>query len=244
MDLLRGLPTRFTFGPDAEDDPAWSADGSTILFTVQGGEKPGLYRKSASGAGSEEILAAPAGTGGESMDWSRDGKYALYARSNAGTGLDLWVFPIDGSAQAYPLMNSTFNEVQGRFSPDGRFVAYVSNESGRAEVYVRTFPDAGGKWQVSTGGGAQPRWRRDGKELFYVAPDRKLMSAEVNTGSGFATGVTTPLFQTQVSSYTAPNRYDVSADGQRFLVNSQVEETSQTPITVVLNWSSTLKKQP
>jgi hypothetical protein len=147
-----------------------------------------------------------------------------------------------GEGTTSPLLQSQFNEVHGKFSPDGRFFAYASDESGRAEVYIQTFPLGGGKWQVSTAGGAQPHWRRDGRELFYVSPDRKLMAVEIKPGSGFESGEPVALFQTQVSGFTAPNRYDVSADGQRFLVNGAVEETSKTPINVILNWTSTLKK--
>ena len=139
-------------------------------------------------------------------------------------------------------MQSPFTEYQGHFAPDGKWFAYTSNESGRSEVYVQSFPPSGGKWQVSTGGGAQPHWRRDGKELFYVAADRKLMAVDVKFGSTFETSAPKALFQTQVVRYEAPNRYVVIGDGRRFLVNSPVEEVSQTPITVVLNWNAALKR--
>jgi hypothetical protein len=150
--------------------------------------------------------------------------------------------PLGGDAKPYPLLQSEFTENHGHFSPDGRFFAYVSNESGRPEVYVQSFPPAGGKWQVSTGGGAQPHWRRDGKELYYIAPDRKLMVVGVKPGETFVYGTATPLFQTQVPSAASANRYDVTADGQRFLVNSPAQSGKEAPFNVILNWTSTLKK--
>lgn len=244
MDLARGVPSRFTFDSTGEDDPAWSADGSTVIFTVIGDGKSGIYRKNSTGVGSEELLGKFDGIGGDGLDWSRDSKSVLFPATGTGTGLDLWLLPLapSGAQQAYPWLNSPFNEFQGRFSPDGRWVAYVSNESGRPEVYVRSFPDGGGQWQVSTTGGAQPIWRRDGKELFYIGADRRLMAVEIRSAAGFETATPVELFQTQVAGYTLPNRYAASADGQRFLINTQVEETSQTPITVVLNWAATIKK--
>jgi len=156
----------------------------------------------------------------------------------------LWVLPMTGEQKPAPFLQSVFNEDHARFSPDGRFVAYASDESGRFEVYVQTFPASGGKWLVSANGGAQPRWRRDGKELFYIAPDRKLMAVDVKAeASTFVVGVPKALFQTHVISYPNPrNIYDVSADGQRFLIITPPEETTSTPVTVVANWTADLKR--
>jgi Tol biopolymer transport system component len=175
-------------------------------------------------------------------DWSPDGKNVLYNGLGEKPGLDLWVLPLNGDAKPYPLLQSEFLESKGHFSPDGRFFAYVSNESGREEVYIQSFPPAGGKWQVSTGGGSQPHWRRDGKELFYISADRKLIAVSVKLDGSVEIGASTPLFQIEVSGFNAPNRYDVTADGQRFLINSPVEVTGQAPFNVILNWTSTLKK--
>ncbi len=244
IDLERGLPTRFTFNASAEDDPAWSSDGSQIIFTSRrDGEISKIYRKIASGAGNEELLSDSvrvSNTAG--IDWSPDGKNILYAGPGEKTGDDIWVLLLGGDAKPYPLLQSEFSESRGHFSPDGRFFAYVSNESGREEVYVQSFPPAGGKWQISNGGGSQPHWRRDGKELYYIAPDRKLMVVGVKPGEPFVYGTATPLFQTDVLSFNAPNRYDVTADGQRFLINSPIETGKEAPFTVILNWTSTLKK--
>ena len=244
IDLVRGVPSRFTFNPSSEDNPCWSPDGNMIALTSNREDKPGIYRKNSSGAGAEELLANVTTILDDGIDCSKDGKYILFQTSGATTGSDLWVLPLFGDTKPYPVLQSEFNEVQGRFSPDGRWIAYASNESGRSEIYVQSFPPAGGKWQISSGGGAQPHWRRDGKELFYIAPDKKLMAVEVKAGATFEIGTPFALFQTRVANYTLPNRYAPSGDGQRFLVNSTVEEASQTPITVILNWNSTLKKQP
>jgi len=242
-DLERGLPVRFTFSASGEDDPAWSPDGSVILFTSDrdGGIRR-IYRKPAGGAEKEELVSDAAQVNDDGIDWSRDGKNVIYDSTNEKGGLDIWVLPMTGDSKPYPLLQSEFAETLARFSPDSRYFAYVSSESGKPEVYVQSFPPSGGKWQVSTGGGGQPHWRRDGKELFYISADKRLMAVPVKLDGTFESGQPTPLFLTLVSSYLSPDRYDVSADGQRFLMNSPFEETSGSPINVILNWTSTLKK--
>ena len=133
--------------------------------------------------------------------------------------------------------------MMARFSPDGKWIAYVSDESGNPQVYVQTFPPSGGKWQVSTQGGYTPRWRGDGKELFYMSPDRKIMSAAVNpNGTTFEVSSPTGLFQTQVDSATGTNRYDVSPDGLRFLMSTSIENTTSPPITVITNWLAGIER--
>ena len=140
-------------------------------------------------------------------------------------------------------MITQFAESFGRFSPDGRWVAYTSNESTRTEIYVAPFPGPGGKRQVSTAGGTLPRWRRDGTEIFYLTPDNKLMAAEVNgKGTSFEVGVVKPLFDARATTATARYSYDVSADGQRFLINTFPEQAASEPITVVVNWTAGLPK--
>lgn len=147
--------------------------------------------------------------------------------------------PLSGDRKPIPFVNTQFSEAPGTFSPDGRWVAYASNESSRNEVYVAPFPGPGGKRQVSTAGGGFPRWRRDGTEIFYVDPDRKLVAAVVNgRGVSFEVGVVKPLFETRV---TGPRyEYAVTADGQRFLINTESEQAGSTPITVVTNWTAGL----
>ena len=241
IDLARGLPSRFTFDPLADDDPVWSPDGSLIMFSSERDGPFNLYLKVSSGAGNEEVQYK-SDTPKELTDWSTDGRFILFDAYDAKTGGDLWALPLFGDRKPYALLNTPFSEQQGHFSPDGRWFAYTSNESGRYEVYVQSFPLSGGKWLVSTAGGAQPHWRRDGKELFYVAADRRLMAVDVTAGASLEASAPKALFQTQVVRYDAPNRYDVSADGQRFLINTPVGEVSQTPITVVLNWTAGLKR--
>jgi Tol biopolymer transport system component len=244
MDLARGVPSRFTFDPSSEDDPVWSPDGNNLIFSSEGAKGDvtlNLYRKVSSGAGTAELLLKSDITK-EASDWSKDGQFIVFQAYDPKTDSDLWVLPLFGDGKAYPFLQTEFFEGPGYFSPDGHWLAYTSNFSGRNEVYVQTFPQTGGQWLVSIGGGAQPHWSGDGKELFYMAPDRTLMAVEINTASTFEMSAPKPLFATQVSSYNSPNRYVVSADGQRFLVNSPAGEVNQTPITVVLNWSSGLKR--
>src|SRR5262249_41768225 len=139
------------------------------------------------------------------LDWSADGRFLLIGVSDPKTRNDLWVLPLDGSRNPKPLLQTPFNEWEARISPDGRFVAYTSDESGRAEVYVRPFPSMAEKWQVSTHGGTKPLWRRDGKELLYLADDRKLMSVELKKGSGFETSAPRALFQTRTPRVGFPS---------------------------------------
>jgi eukaryotic-like serine/threonine-protein kinase len=155
----------------------------------------------------------------------------------------LWALPMTGDKKPFPLLQSPFVEDHARFSPDGHFIAYSSNETGRYEVYVQTFPPSGGKWVISRDGGAQPRWRRDGKEIFFIAPDRKLMAADVKlAGSNFEVSVPKPLFQTQIAGPIPRNRYDVFGNGQRFLIITPRQENNLTPITVVANWTAGLQR--
>ncbi|HYF35694.1 MAG TPA: hypothetical protein VD994_10420, partial [Prosthecobacter sp.] len=157
-------------------------------------------------------------------------------------GLDVVALPLEGG-DAVTYLGGRADETQAQFSPDGRWVAYTSTESGRPEVYVQPFPATGAKWQVSTAGGEQPRWRRDGRELFYLSADRKLMAVEVNGSSDtFQVGVPRLLFEPRVSSISGDSPYDVAADGKRFLVKVPVEETAPAPATVLLNWTADLKR--
>ena len=241
IDLSRGTSSRFTFTPNYDDNPVWSPDGSQVVFSSNAENFFSLSKKLSSGAGSEEVILK-SDNGQEAYDWSRDGRFLLFTDFGAKTDADVWVLPMSGDGKAYPLLQTEFSETYGQFSPDGRWFAYTSNESGKTEVYVQSFPTSGGKWLISTGGGSQPRWRGDGKELFYIAPDKTLMAVGINAGSTFEMTTPTPLFQTQVSSYNAPNRYVVSADGQRFLINCPAGAINRTPIKVALNWTNGLKK--
>jgi len=172
-------------------------------------------------------------------DWSRDGRFVLYVEAGVKTGWDLWALPMVGDRKPMAVMNSPFEERSGKFSPDGRWVAYQSNFSGRFEIYVQPFPGPGGKLQVSTAGGTFPRWRADGKELFFIAPNAKLMSVPVGPShSTFEAGSPVALFQTHIVTggvAALESQYAVSGDG-RFLINTRVDESTPTPITLILNW--------
>ena len=243
IDIARGTPLRFTFNPVDEWLGVWSPDDDRIAFTSDQDGPGNLYLKSSSGAVNEEQILKT-NERKWTTDWSLDGRFILYTSIFPKTGLDLWVLPMEGDRKPVPYLQTPFNEDYAKFSPNGRFIAYSSDESGRNEVYVQTFPASSGKWQISAGGGAQPRWRRDGRELFYISPDRKLMEVEVKSDtSTFEVGTPKALFQTRLPGYPGPrNYYDVSADSQRFLMNNLFGDISSSPITVVINWASDLQR--
>jgi len=242
LDLVRAVPSRFTFDPARDSRPVWSPDGSRIAYSSSRDGPPNLYQKAASGAGEDEPLLK-SGQSKDAWDWSADGRFLLYSSVDPKTLDDLWFLPVSGDRKPAPFLQTPFREYQGQFSPDGRWVAYVSDESGRAEVYVRPFPPGpGGKWQISTGRAYHPRWRRDGQELFFVTADQKLMAAPVKAGAAFQPGLAQELFQTRMNlmggMIANTYRYAVSADGKRFLMIVPLEEAVSTPITVVLNWAA------
>jgi eukaryotic-like serine/threonine-protein kinase len=245
-EFSRGTSARLTFDPATDTSPVWSPDGSHIIFSSDRDGAYDLYQKDSSGAGNEEALLKSNETK-YAYDWSQDGRFLLYVvpRKNS-----LWVLPLTGDDRQAISYLTESNASQARFSPDSRWIAYTSGESGKSEVYVRPFPAAsGGKWIVSKGGGTQPRWRRDGKELFYISPDSKLMSVEVAAASGaFQAGSPKALFAVPIlggGAVPIGTHYDVSADGKKFLINSVPADTASappSPITVVLNWQAGLKK--
>ena len=238
-ELARNTPTRFTFHPAADGFPVWSPDGARIVFaSVREGQQD-FYVKASSGASEEELLLK-SNDFKLPTDWSPDGRHILYSALAGKPRNDVWVLPLEGERKPFPFLETEFNESFGRFSPNGKWIAYASNASGRYEVYVRGFPKSGGQWMVSNSGANRPRWRRDGKELFYLTPDRKLMVVEVNAaGATFEVGQPRALFQT--SAADLPNYvdlYDVTAGGKRFLVNTALEDATASPITVVQNWAA------
>jgi Tol biopolymer transport system component/predicted Ser/Thr protein kinase len=251
LDVARAVPMKFTFeGQDT--GPTWSPDGSRLFFASTRGSTSDIYQKDSSGSGNAELLLKS----GRPEDWSPDGRYLLYSVYDPKTKGDLWVLPAQAGtpegSKPRPYLQTPFSEVQGKFSPDGRWIAYVSDESGPAhyQIYVQSFPAGAGKFLVSTGaGGKQPRWRRDGKELFYISADLKLMAVDVKTAPTFEAGTPKALFDPRIlgrRNFGFPRYdYDVAADGKRFLVNSvstTPESSAPEPITVVVNWLAALKR--
>ena len=215
-DLARGVNSRFTFVPGNSFGALWSPRGDTIVFSSDREGATGLYEKPSNGQGEEKLLLGidqltiPA-------SFSPDGRFlACYSR-NTKTGWDIFVLPMTGDRKPVPFAAGSFNELTPMLSPDGRFLAYGSNESGRQEIYVQSFPGPGGKWQISTAGGLDPHWRADGKELYYRALDQKLMAVEIRAGDTLEAGIPRPLFLGRVYTGNARNKFLPAKDGQRFL---------------------------
>jgi WD40 repeat protein len=217
-DVASGRRSRLDASASDENWLIWSPDGRSVAFNSQRTRGLDLYRSSAQGGESQLLVADDDGKW--PVSWSPDGRFILYVSSSEGTGNDIWVLPLTGDRKPYPFLRTTAQENWAAFSPNGKWVAYSSTESGQAEVYVTPFPKSSAKWLVSRRGGFQARWRHDGKELFFMAPDSKLMAAEVNSeGRDFEVGGITALFETHFP-YAPYHAFDVSTDGQRFLVNS------------------------
>jgi dipeptidyl aminopeptidase/acylaminoacyl peptidase len=234
-DLMHGTNSRFTLGPQLNDTPVWSPDGGHIAFRSNRDGVSNVYQRATSGAAQDEALDKAQRV---PTDWSRDGRYIVEETLALSSTVDIWVLPLFGDRKPFPYLQTKFNERLARLSPSGKWLAYQSNESGRYEVYAQTFPKPGGKWQVSTNGGERPVWRRDGKELFYISADGKIMVVEVTGGLNFERGVPKPLFEVRLN---AEAWFDVSKDG-RFLIPVQVEQAASAPMTVVVNWTAVLKK--
>lgn len=254
-ELARRGGTRLTFDPADDGSPIWSPDGTRIVFSTAHRTRGqhNIYQKLSSGTSSEEMFLE-SGIDVSTEDWSPDGRFILYSKGDivGGSQGDIWILPLSGDREPFVFMQTPFAEYDAQFSPEGRWIAYTSNESDKEEVYVAPFPELsaentknrefgrGGKWQVSADGGALPRWRRDGKELFYLAPDKKLMAAEVNSeGSHFEVGAVHALFR--VNPKPVGYAYDVSPDGQQFVINTAGEKDT-SPITLVVNWTAELNK--
>jgi Tol biopolymer transport system component len=243
-DVARGLRTPFTFDPATELRAVWSPDERTVVFASDRKGHLDLYRKSADGSGAEEPLYID-NQEKRPTSISPDGKFLLYhTNGDPKTGADLWILPDPlgppGTAKPYPLLQSQSNERNAQFSPDGHWIAYSSNETGRDEIYVVPFPGPGGKRQISPAGGTLPRWRADGKEIFYIALDQKLMAAEFTVKDGkIQNGEVRPLFGPLLTGNGY--QYDVSTDGQRVLAVMPRQNASEL-LTIVQNWPAGLKK--
>jgi serine/threonine protein kinase len=245
LDLAQNIFTRFTFDPANEFNPTWSPDGTRIAFCSNRGGPYNLYIKEVGGNSEEKILYSSHDWKFIS-DWTKDGKYIIFENDSAKTKADLYVLPMTGNQKPWPYLQTEFNEAQGNVSPDGKWISYGCDDTGRSEIYVQSFPSAGSKRQVSTAGGTQPRWSSDQKELLYLSLDGVMMSVDVQTNPTFEAGIPKPLFNTHSPSIPLigndRNQYFVTADKQRFLVNRIAAEQLVTPITVIFNWTKLLQK--
>jgi Tol biopolymer transport system component len=241
LDLSRGgASTRFTFSSLVDTNPVWSPDGSSIIFSSNRDGPFNLYQKPANGVKDEEVLLKSS-EDKDATSWSRDGRFLLYTVVHPKTKSDVWVLPLEGDRKPVPFLITEFNERQARFSPDGHRVAYTSDESGQDEVYVRSFSmnsagtavETGGKWPISNGFGADPRWRGDGRELYYRSRGGRLLAVEIATNPAFWAGNPQSL---GVLTFAG---WDSAADGRSFV---GLATKSGPPFTVVLNWQSGLKK--
>jgi Tol biopolymer transport system component len=244
-DLQRGVTSRFTFDAAQDADAVFSPDGKSIVFSsTRGGGSPDLYIKSAAGSGQATLLFK-AGEPLLAQDWSRDGRWIALNRQGAKTGWDIWALSMDGpdKGKAIPVVQGPFVELRPSLSPDGHWMAYESNESGRSEVYARPFPGPGGKWQVSNAGGSEPFWSGDGREIYYVSPGSKLVAVPVTTGATFEAGQPRDLFDVRLQPILLRNRWLVSRDGTRFLFLQPEGAARALPMTVVLNWPEALRSR-
>lgn len=234
LELSSGIFSRLTFAD--EFDPVWSPDGRELLFTSHRGDRMGLYRKAVRASEGTLIYDSPEALYSE--NWLPDGKSIVIIDQE---GKAFSPLMLSGNRTPVVLMKSEFGKDEPHVSPDGRWIAYNTTESGRWEVYVATFPGFTGKRQVSSNGGAQALWRKDGKELFYLSLDGKLMAVDVKAGATIETGVPKALFQTPLAVRPVDDQYCVTADGRRFLIGEPVGDAAK-PITVVLNWTAGLKR--
>jgi Tol biopolymer transport system component len=243
LDLSRGSKSRLTFDPHSDGSPVWSPDGTQLAFfsNRRADAHLNLFLSSASAAGVDQQLLK-SDFDDFPTSWSRDGQSILFSRyGNMHAGV--WLLPLSGDRQPKPLFQSqAFDQGAGTFSPDGRFIAYTSNESGRWEVYVQSFPASNDKLMVSSSGGRLPLWRNDGKELFYLTEDGRVMAAQIKSGAKIESSVPQQLFQTRIR-FTDDYPYAINRDGSRFLINIPAETNDIAPMIVVLNWTAALKKQ-
>jgi Tol biopolymer transport system component len=246
IDLERSTQIRLTTDPGNDTHASWSPSGDRVAFVSTRNGATGIYQKPSNGTSPEEPLVSSVELK-YNPQWSPDGQAIIYSQLNPKTSLDLYLLSLSGEGKSTALLQTTFIEAQARFSPNGRWIAYMSNETMQFEVYVESFPPTGAKLAISIGGGSQPQWRADGKELYYYAPDRKLMAVEVNgDGPTFKVGEARPLFDIRVfatdQSFPGNGYYTVTHDGKRFLVSSVPEAPERQQINVIVNWTAELKR--
>jgi serine/threonine protein kinase len=245
-EFARGVMTRLTTGPGNNDVPVWSPDGRWVAFRSDRDGSQQIYRKETTGTGQDERLTQ--GPNPKTpLDWSRDGRYILYQEQDSKTAADIWALPLEGDRKPIPILNTPFTEQVARFSPDGKWIAYASNKTGRAEIYIRSFPPSAGEWQVSNNGATEPRWRADGKELYYYVGGGtgNIWAAGIRTGAGQV--VIDPPHELPVpyGRFSGTIHYDVMRDGQRFLMIQSptvAGDESAAALTVVSNWQAGLRQ--
>jgi Tol biopolymer transport system component len=242
IELARGASSKFTFDLRNDVYPVWSPDGSRIAF---GSDRENgmfsIYQKPANGSTPEEPIFKSTSENTVPYSWSPDGQFILARQMNSGS-YNTGVLPLAGDRKLRLFQPMPFAQVSPQVSPSGRWVAYQSNESGRYEVWVQTFPTPGAKWMVSRDGGYYAKWRGDGRELFYYAADGQLMSVPIESDTTFRAGPAVPLFRAEMLNGPAAAvgfrwQYDVTHDGKRFLLNMPVEDSRSSPINLVLNWA-------
>jgi len=239
MDWGRNFHTRFTNDPGIEEEPVWSPDGLQIAFASYRNGNADLFEKNADGIG-EEIMRLDSPSNEWPEAWSHDGRYMAYTKQT-GSEYNVYILPLFEEKPPFQIIQSSGTQDYPQISFDDKWLTYQSNESGTYEVYIISFPVAGQKRLVSNNGGMQPRWRQDGKELYYLAPDGNLMVVDINMKSKIYSGIPRVLFNTNLS-VTKDTRYDVTSDGKRFLFLKPLTEGEPTPLTVILNWTKLLEK--
>ncbi len=244
IDLARKTKSRITFGPALNDYPVWWPDGKSIIFGSNRGGMYAIYRKEADGTGGDEKVLEIPGADSFPYSVSHDGRYLAYMFNDPklNQSWDIWALPMSGDRKPFPVVNTPFNEVLPAISPDGKWFAYMSNDTGQMEMYIKPFPSGQGKRQVSTSGAMVPRWRSDGKELYFLSLAGKMTAVEVQEkGDSLELGTPQELFQaTTVTGPEGP--YTVSADGKRFLINGTTAQAASQPLTLIYNWTADLKK--